>query len=113
MAGAKIVGTDQGDVIKVEVAYALPQRQAIIEIEVAAGTTVLEAVKQSGICGKFQEIDLDEAKFGVFASVVSPKQVLREGDRVEIYRPLIADPKEVRKARAARVKERKAQEKAD
>jgi putative ubiquitin-RnfH superfamily antitoxin RatB of RatAB toxin-antitoxin module len=98
--------------ISVEVAYALPHKQSIVEVRVAAGATALEAARQSGITDMFDGIDLDNAKFGVFGKVVSPGQALREGDRVEIYRPLIADPKEVRKARAARAKERRAQEKA-
>jgi uncharacterized protein len=97
--------------IAVEVAYALPHKQAIIPMQVAPGTTVLEAARQSGITDKFEGIDLDNAKFGIFGKLVTPKQVLVEGDRVEIYRPLIADPKEVRKARAARAKERRAEEK--
>ena len=97
--------------IRVEVAYALPEKQAIVELQVAEGTTALEAAQQSGLAERFEGIDLDNAKLGIYAKVISPKQVLREGDRVEIYRPLIADPKEVRKARAARAKERRAQEK--
>lgn len=96
--------------IHVEVSYALADKQAILALDVPEGTTALEAAQQSGITDKFEGIDLENAKLGIFAKVVSPRQVLREGDRVEIYRPLIADPKEVRKARAARVKERKAQE---
>lgn len=98
--------------IRVEVAYALPHKQAIVPVEVAPGTTVLEAAQQSGISDKFDGIDLENSKFGIFGKVVAPKQVLQEGDRVEIYRPLLADPKEVRKARAARAKERRAEEKA-
>ena len=98
------------DPISVEVAYALPERQAIIELQVAEGTTALEAARQSRITDQFEDVDLDNAKLGIFGKAVSPQQVLRPGDRVEIYRPLIADPKEVRKARAARVKERKARE---
>jgi putative ubiquitin-RnfH superfamily antitoxin RatB of RatAB toxin-antitoxin module len=97
--------------INVEVAYATPHKQAIVEVQVAAGTTALEAAQQSGISDRFNDIDLDNAKLGVFGNLVTPKQVLREGDRVEVYRPLIADPKEVRKARAARAKERREQEK--
>jgi len=95
--------------ITVEVAYALPHRQTILEVEVAPGTTALEAARQSGIAEKFEEIDLDDARLGIFGQAVSPTQELRSGDRVEIYRPLIADPKEVRKARAARAKERRAE----
>ena len=102
----------EDNTISVEVAYALPHKQSIVEVRVAAGATALAAAQQSGIADQFDGIDLDNAKFGVFGKVVSPGQALREGDRVEIYRPLIADPKEVRKARAARAKERRAQEKA-
>ena len=97
--------------IRVEVAYALPEKQAIVELQVAEGTSALEAARQSGLAERFGGIDLENAKLGIYAKVVSPKQVLREGDRVEIYRPLIADPKEVRKARAARARERRAQDK--
>jgi putative ubiquitin-RnfH superfamily antitoxin RatB of RatAB toxin-antitoxin module len=99
--------------ITVEVAYALPHKQALLEVQLPAGITVMEAAAQSGITDKFEGIDLDKAKFGIFGNVVSPKQVLRDGDRVEIYRPLIADPKEVRKARAERAKERRQQDKSD
>lgn len=95
--------------IKVEIAYALPEEQAIVPLEVAAGTTALEAARQSGIAGRFEELDLENAKLGIFGKAVASGQALREGDRVEIYRPLIADPKEVRKARAARAKERRGQ----
>jgi putative ubiquitin-RnfH superfamily antitoxin RatB of RatAB toxin-antitoxin module len=101
------------DTIRVEVAYALPEKQAILPLDVVPGTTVVEAARQSGITGLFEGIDLDNAKFGIFGGVVAPTQVLEEGDRVEIYRPLLADPKEVRKARAARVKERRAGQQAD
>lgn len=99
--------------ITVEVAYALPHKQAILEVQVPAATTVLEAAQLSGISEKFGGVDLENAKFGIFGKVVSPTQALREGDRVEVYRPLIADPKDVRKARAARAKERRKVEKPD
>ncbi|MEM9257134.1 MAG: RnfH family protein [Pseudomonadota bacterium] len=95
--------------ITVEVAYALPHKQAIIELQVAEGTTALEAARQSDITSRFEGIDLDNAKLGIFGKAISPSQVLIEGDRVEVYRPLVADPKEVRKERAARAKERKQQ----
>lgn len=97
----------------VEVAYALPHKQALLNVEVPVGATVLEAAQQSGIASKFDGVDLDNAKFGIFGQVVAPSQVLRDGERVEIYRPLIADPKEVRKARAARAKERRQQDVSD
>ena len=98
--------------IGVEVAYALPHKQAIVPLQVASGTTVLAAAQQSGIAGKFEGIDLDNARFGIFGTAVTPEQVLKDGDRVEIYRPLVADPKEVRKARAARAKEQRARDQA-
>ena len=101
----------ENNTMTVEVAYALPHKQALVEVKVAEGTTVLEAAQQSGIADRFEDVDLDNAKFGIFGKVVAPQQALREGDRVEIYRPLIADPKEVRKARAARAKERRKEEK--
>lgn len=98
-----------GTPIKVEVSYALPHKQVILELEVAEGTTALEAARQSGVAEKFEGIDLDNAKMGIFGKVVSPRQGLKAGDRVEVYRPLVADPKEVRKERAARAKARRAQ----
>ncbi|MCB1679276.1 MAG: RnfH family protein [Halioglobus sp.] len=101
------------DRIGVEVAYALPHKQAIVVLHVARGTTAEEAVRQSDIAAKFDAIDLETARLGVFGKAVPPGQVLREGDRVEIYRPLIADPKEARKARAARARERRARAKVD
>lgn len=87
--------------ILVEVAYALPQQQLIIELKVPEGTTTLQAVQLSGILQKFPDIDLERNKLGIFGKLVKPDTVLRERDRVEIYRPLIADPKEVRRQRAA------------
>tara|TARA_R100000005_G_scaffold94816_1_gene73983 strand:+ start:10384 stop:10698 length:315 start_codon:yes stop_codon:yes gene_type:complete len=95
------------DMIQVEVAYALPDRQAIIPVNVAAGTTALEAARRSGVTQRFEGLNLEDSRLGIFGKLVAPDQVLQAGDRVEIYRPLKADPKEVRKARAARVKERR------
>ncbi len=87
--------------ISVEVAYALPDNQVIISLTVVAGTTAFEAVRESGITERFKDINLDNARLGVFSKPVTWGEVLREGDRVQIYRPLIADPKAVRKARTA------------
>lgn len=89
------------DKIPVEVAYARPDSQIIVPLEVVPGTTVVAAIEQSGILYIFPEIDMTSAKVGVFGKICPQDQVLREKDRVEIYRPLIADPKEVRKKRAA------------
>ncbi|MEZ5503344.1 MAG: RnfH family protein [Halioglobus sp.] len=103
----------ESDVIAVEVVHALPHKQVLLQVQVPAGTTVLDAAKQSGIAGKFEGLDLENATFGIFGQVVAARQALREGDRVEIYRPLLADPKEVRKARAERARERRQQPQPD
>ena len=87
--------------IRVEVVYALPAKQELLTVKVAPGTTVRQAIEASGILEKYPEIDLAKNKLGVFAKLTKPDTVLRDRDRVEIYRPLIADPKEVRKQRAA------------
>lgn len=88
--------------IKVEVVYALPDAQALIEVEIAPGATAWQAVTQSGILQRFPQIDPAGRKLGIFGQPVSPDAVLKDGDRVEIYRPLAADPKEVRRRRAKR-----------
>ncbi len=87
--------------IRVEVVYALPDKQEILVLRLPAGSTVREAIDRSGILQKYPEIDPEKNKFGIFAKLTKPDAVLRDRDRVEIYRPLIADPKEVRKQRAA------------
>ncbi|TFW71726.1 RnfH family protein [Methylotenera oryzisoli] len=87
--------------ITVEVAYALPDEQLIIPIKVVDGATAEDAIKASGIIGKFSDIDLNINKIGIFGKLTKLDTKLRHLDRVEIYRPLIADPKEVRKQRAA------------
>lgn len=91
--------------ITVEVAFALPERQQIIELQVDQGATAFDAAEQSGIVKVFPEIDLATANMGVFGKAVKPKNYeMQAGDRVEIYRALIADPKEARKKRADKVK---------
>ena len=87
--------------ILVEVAYARPERQLILSLEAPPGITAEQAILRSGILDEFPEIDLDEQKIGVFGKVASRDTVLNDGDRVEIYRTLIADPKEARRKRAA------------
>lgn len=89
------------ETITVEVVYALPQKQEMLVVKLPAGVTVRQAIEASGVLNKFPEIDLGKNKLGVFAKLVKPESTLRDRDRVEIYRPLIADPKEVRKQRAA------------
>jgi len=87
--------------IMVEVAYALPTQQVILPITVIPGTTAQAAIEASGILAKFPEIDLNSNKIGIFGKLCKPDTPLRHLDRVEIYRPLIADPKEIRRQRAA------------
>lgn len=90
------------DKTPIEVAYATPQRQKIVECEVDPGTSLRAAVKLSGITDFFPEIDLEHCELGVFGKLVTKQDYLLEaGDRIEIYRALIADPKEVRRQRAA------------
>ena len=86
--------------IRVEVAYALPQRQVVIPLHVVPGSTVAQAIDASGVLAKFPEIDLAQNKVGIFGKLAKLDSTLRDHDRVEIYRPLIADPKEVRRKRA-------------
>jgi uncharacterized protein len=95
--------------INVEVAYALPEKQVIRAVNVDAGTTIGAAIVQSGIMLDFPELEneLEEAKVGIFGKAAAMTTVLSDGDRVEIYRPLIADPKEVRRRRAAEGKKMK------
>ncbi len=90
---------------EVEVIYALPTQQKRIQIKVAPGTTCIEAVKQSEITTFFPEIDLENVKLGIFSRLVKHHEVLVPGQRVEIYRPLIADPKDVRRKRAEKAKD--------
>ena len=85
----------------VEVAYALADKQSLISLEVEEGTTIKEAIEASGVLDTYDQIDLARDKVGIFSKFATLDTVLREKDRVEIYRPLIADPKKVRKERAA------------
>jgi putative ubiquitin-RnfH superfamily antitoxin RatB of RatAB toxin-antitoxin module len=93
--------------IVVEVVYALAHKQKLLRINVPQGTTMREAVLKSGMQEHFPGLDLTESPLGIFGKAV-PKpdeRVMQEGERIEIYRPLIADPKEVRKQRAAKAAE--------
>ena len=90
--------------INVEVAYAEPERQLIIPVNVDLGTTIGGAIVQSGIMMEFPELDIENSKVGIFGKASTMVTPLKDGDRVEIYRPLIADPKEVRRQRAAQGK---------
>ena len=88
--------------MRVEVAYALPDRQRICVLAVEPGCTALEAVQRSGILDEFPEIDLTDTKMGIFSQPVAnpERRALQDGDRVELYRPLLIDPKARRRERA-------------
>jgi putative ubiquitin-RnfH superfamily antitoxin RatB of RatAB toxin-antitoxin module len=88
--------------IPIEVAYALPDQQKIIALDVEESCSVLSAAQRSGIDREFPEIDWASVQFGIFSQLVEQptQQLLRDGDRIEIYRPLLIDPKVVRKQRA-------------
>lgn len=88
--------------MKIEVIYALPERQELVSLDLPEGSTVQQAVEASGLLKKYPDIEPGgRNKLGVFAKLVKLDAVLRDRDRVEIYRPLIADPKEVRRQKAA------------
>ncbi|MGZ8241580.1 MAG: RnfH family protein [Methylobacter sp.] len=93
---------DNGALIIVEVAYAKPEEHVIIALKVPEGSTIETAIKNSGLLTRFSEIDLSEAKVGIFGRACKLDQTVRQADRIEIYRPLIHDPKEARRQRAAR-----------
>jgi len=86
--------------IAVEVAYALPEKQEIVSLQLPPGSTLMEAVQASKLPEKYREIDLATNKFGIFAKLAKADTILRDRDRVEIYRPLLADPRAARAARA-------------
>lgn len=91
-------------IFTVDVICAHTDRQKVISVTVTTDTSFIEAVRLSGIMDYFPEIDLDTVKLGCFSKVVKHHDKLAPGMRVEIYRPLIADPKEVRRRRAAQAK---------
>ena len=86
--------------IDVEIVYALPKRQTLIKLQVPEGTTTVEqAIYHSGIMNRFQEIDLNKNWLGIFSKLVERNTVIQQSDRIEIYRPLLVDPKEARRLR--------------
>ena len=86
----------------VEVVYALPERQKLLSVTVPTGTNAREALRLSGLAADFPELNVEACPLGVFGQEVPADYLLREGDRVEVYRPLLNDPRESRRALAAR-----------
>ena len=91
--------------LNIEVVYALPSEQVIFTVKLDKGATAEDAIVASGILAKYPEIDLKKNKLGVYSRLIKLDTELVDGERVEIYRPLIADPKEMRKRRAEKAKE--------
>lgn len=91
--------------IMVEVAYALPDKQSLLVLSVDAGSTVQQVIETSGILQQYPAIDLQTQKVGVWSRTVKLTDAVKDGDRVEIYRPLLADPKDLRRRRAEKAKE--------
>lgn len=91
--------------ISIEVAYAMPQKQALLEVVIEQGTTVEQAILASGMIKRFPQIDLSKDKVGIWNRTCKLSDEPKNGDRIEVYRPLIADPKEVRRRRAEKAKD--------
>ena len=88
------------DSFEVEVVYALPEKQRVFTVRIEAGTTAEQAVRQCGVLSEYPQIDLADAKLGVFGRRIATSTIVHPGDRIEIYRPLLVDPKAIRRLRA-------------
>lgn len=94
----------EGIPVECEVAYARAERQEVVRVRLPAGATAMDALRASGLLERFREIDVATVRLGVFGRVVAPDQGLVSGDRVEVYRPLTADPRVARRTRARRAR---------
>ncbi|WP_404398789.1 RnfH family protein [Idiomarina loihiensis] len=97
--------TSTGNKLTIEVAYATPDKQVLLTVHPQEGATVEECIRMSDVFEQFPEIDLEQQKVGIWNKTVKLNAQPRDGDRIEIYRPLIADPKAVRKRRAEEAKQ--------
>jgi len=97
---AELATGEGGDFVDVEVIYAEPQRHSAIQLRLPSGSTLQHAIDASGIVRSIPEIDLAQCKLGIYGKLAQADTVLTAQDRVEIYRPLLADPKDIRKQRA-------------
>ncbi|MEM7081826.1 MAG: RnfH family protein [Pseudomonadota bacterium] len=91
----------ESTMVRCELVFATPERQVLLSLTVPEGTTAIELVHQSPLAAEFPEVDFSAPPLGVFAQRVATDYIVQEGDRVEVYRPLTADPKDVRRALAA------------
>lgn len=94
-------------IIPIEVAYASASQSWLVPFEVEEGTTVQQAIASSGILEQCPDINLQTNKVGLFSKIIELDVLVRAGDRIEIYRPLILDPKEARRLRAEKAKQKK------
>ncbi len=90
------------DTLGVEVVFALPDEQRLVELQVPVGATVAEVIDASGIRDAFPDMDIDALQRGIWGRIVSDDERVRDGDRVEIYRPLVVEPRDARRQRAAK-----------
>lgn len=93
---------ETGALIEVEVVYAKPEEQMLVALKVAEGATIEQTIQASGLVNRFPEIDFSLNRVGIFGGACSLDQTVKHADRVEIYRPLIHDPKDARRQRAAK-----------
>lgn len=93
------------NMLQVEVVYALPDVQQVFKLMVTKASTVEDIIRSSGVLEAYPAIDLAQNKVGIFSRLVSLNDKVQDGDRIEIYRPLIADPKEIRRRRAAKTQD--------
>lgn len=104
--------SDASNTLTVEITYALPEKQTLYSFDVPVGTSLNKAIELSGIQSIHPELDLKATKVGIFGKIAPREQILEAKDRIELYRPLFADPKEIRKQRAAEGKTMKNRQKA-
>ena len=100
----QLEGSINDDKVTIEVVYGVPHKQKILTLILAEGSTVEQAILASGVIDLFPEIDLKVNKVGIWNRAVKLSEVVTDLDRIEVYRPLIADPKDVRKRRAEKAK---------
>lgn len=101
------MATDNETLIQIEVAYATPAQSWLIPLSIEQGSTIQQAIVSSGILEQCPEINLEINKVGIFSNIAMLDTFLRAGDRVEIYRPLILEPKQARRLRAVKAKQNK------
>ncbi len=93
------------ELVNIEVVYALPEKQVLLALKVPAGSSIEQALEQSGVLRRFPELELATIKVGIYSHILPLATPLSGGERIEIYRPLTADPREMRRKRAEKAKD--------